>query len=299
MFVEHFNEIKPDIVFILGDRWEMLAPATAASLLKLPIAHHSGGDITQGALDNQIRYALTDLSHLHLVAIQEHADRLIAMGEESERVVTTGEPALSELEEMAQDPSDFFAMTGLSEGQPYVLATFHPTSFDSVSFDDQLDVFTGTLDLIDEKIILTAPNPDPASKTFHDKLKEYASKKENVQIFENLGKKNYYSAMKNATYMVGNSSSGLWEAPSFKLPVLNMGRRQEGRLQAGNVINCPLEIESIKNALEKIKSDDFLKKMAGVSNPYGNEKTNQLILDSLKNMPGTAKVLMDPLKCEN
>ena len=164
-FVRILTEQSPDSVFVIGDRWEMLAVVSAASMLQIPIIHHSGGDITQGSADNQTRYALTVLSHLHLVALPEHRDRLIRMGEEEWRVTTTGEPALTALADYAAAVPDIRAHLGLAPGEPFVLATFHPTSFDAHSPEEQVALFLQALDAVPCTIILTAPNPDAAPVT--------------------------------------------------------------------------------------------------------------------------------------
>ncbi len=296
--VRIFSEGKPDYVFILGDRWEMLPVAGAASMLHIPIIHHSGGDITQGSADNQTRYALTCLSHLHLVALPEHQTRLHAMGEEDWRIITTGEPALTELSAYISTVPDIRKLLGLKPKEPFVLATFHPTSFDTAPPEKQIDIFLGALDAIKDTIILTAPNPDQASRLFFEKLKAYAEKHAHVHLFESLGAEKYYAAMASALYMIGNSSSGLWEAPSFRLPVVNIGARQQGRVHGDNVIHAPLELAAIKEAIQKARSAEFRNAVSG-NNPYAQSDTLALIMDALKQPHDKTKLLakrlVDPL----
>lgn len=286
--VRIFLKIKPERVFILGDRWEMLAVATAAAMLQLPIIHHSGGDITQGSADNQTRYALTSLAHLHLVALEEHRKRLLAIGEESWRVITTGEPALTQLSiRIPEKPQE-----------PFVLATFHPTSFDTLPPEQQIEVFLRALHAIPERILLTAPNPDAESALFLAKLKAYAAKNPRVDLHENLGAERYYAAMATASYMIGNSSSGLWEAPSFRLPVVNIGARQQGRVHGANVIHAPLEVAAITQAIARAGAPAFRAGLTG-ENPYVRPDTMTLIIQSLKQPHDKAKLLakrlVDPL----
>lgn len=303
LFEVFFNYLvteKPDTVFILGDRWEMLACSQAANLLRVPIVHHSGGDLTQGSLDNQTRYVLTMQSHLHLVAIEEHKRRLVSMGEEDWRVRIVGEPALSRITE----PTFLFESMSEIPSVPcqgnFVLATFHPTSFDQYSFEEQINMYIEILDCIEESVLLTAPNPDPSSKIFFDKLSDYVETKKNIYFLSNVGSKAYYTCMKFAKYMVGNSSSGIWEAPSFKLPVINIGRRQEDRLRAGNVIDCSLETEDFKKALNKIRSSEFKEKLRFVENPYVFKDTISEIVKTFKQDFKDPKVLqkkiVDPLR---
>ncbi len=299
VFVKIFSADPPDCVFILGDRWEMMAVASAASMLRIPIAHHSGGDITQGSSDNQTRYVLSELAHLHFTALEDHRLRLIKRGEEEWRVTVTGEPALTELKNIAQDAPDVRSALGLGGDEDFVLATFHPTSYDSSAPEEQIAGFIKVLDLIENTIVLTAPNPDPGSGSFFEVLRSYANAHPRVHLFESLGK-NYYAAMAAAKFMIGNSSSGLWEAPSFGLPVVNIGPRQDGRERGGNVIDAPLDIDEIGKAIAKASDPAFRKSLQGGTNPYVMDNTIERILSVLKqDKPKAellAKKLVDPLK---
>lgn len=296
-FTDIFTKTTPDFVFAVGDRWEMLAVASAASMLQIPIVHHSGGDITQGSADNQTRYAISCLAHLHLVALPEHRERLLRMGEESWRVTTTGEPALTELGTNARAVPDIHKHLGLKPDEPFVLATFHPTSFDKLSPEQQIDGFLEALDTITERIVLTAPNPDAASELFLRKLKAYAQAKPQVQLHDSLGTA-YYAAMAGARYMIGNSSSGLWEAPSFNLPVVNIGPRQQGRVHGDNVVNVPLDVSKITAAIARVTNPDFRAALGG-ANPYVRPDTLERILGCLKQPRDKAQLLakrfVDPL----
>lgn len=295
-FVDVFTKDTPDIVFILGDRWEMMAAATAANMLRLPIAHHSGGDLTQGSGDNQTRYVLSTLSHLHFTALSEHKARLQEIGEEPWRVHVSGEPALTMLTDYAAQVDDIYGALGIPAVQPFALATFHPTTFDDVPPDEQIDLFIKALDLIDHTIVLTAPNPDANSGSFYQRLKAYADAHENVFMFEALGAAKYYAAMDKAAFMIGNSSSGIWEAPSFGLPVINIGRRQDDRTRAANVIDTGFDTDDIAAALKKAKDPTFIKIR---DNPYVQANTVQIIVDTIKaqinNPQLLAKRFVDPL----
>ena len=297
-FVRILTELAPDNVFVIGDRWEMLAVVSAASMLQIPVIHHSGGDITQGSADNQTRYALTMLSHLHLVALPEHRERLLAMGEEAWRVTTTGEPALTALADYAAAIPDIRARLGLTAGEPFVLATFHPTSFDSHSPSEQVGIFLQALDAVPHAIVLTAPNPDAASELFLARYKSFAAARARVQLHESLGSKSYYAAMAQAAYMIGNSSSGMWESASFKLPVVNIGPRQQGRVHGDNVVHCALEPSAISNAMAQVSKAEFRVALSG-ANPYVHPDTIALILQCLRGPHNRArllaKLLVDPL----
>lgn len=297
-FVEYFHEARPDAVFILGDRWEMLAVATAASLLRIPIVHHSGGDITQGSLDNQTRYALSVLAHIHLVAIDEHRERLLRLGEQDWRVISVGEPALTELPQKAG--SDPRAELGLRPATPFVLATYHPTTFDELSIDDQVRFFVSALEFVDQDIVLSAPNPDPGSRTFYNALNDFAKSHPRVHLFENIGADRYHAAMHEADYMIGNSSSGIWEAPSFGLPVINIGKRQQDRLRADNVVDVELDLKAVEQAIATVSAMKSRPGRKSTKNPYVKDNTLQLILDAIKlDIPKPellAKLFVDPLK---
>ncbi|MBI1861059.1 MAG: UDP-N-acetylglucosamine 2-epimerase (hydrolyzing) [Deltaproteobacteria bacterium] len=299
-FVDCLHSEKPDFVFLIGDRWEMLAPSTAASLLRIPIAHHSGGDITQGSYDNQTRYTLSTQSHLHFVAMEIHRRRLIRMGEESWRVVHTGEPSLVEATGKAASVTDIRGQLGIENAKPFVLATFHPTTFDEIGFGEQLATFLKTLDLIATDIVLTAPCPDPGNQAFYDGLVSYANGHRNVHFFPGLGPDRYYAAMGSAAFMIGNSSSGIWEAPSFELPVVNIGHRQQGRIRAANTVDVSFDVAAIATAIERVTVPSFRQRLAGLQNPYGHQNTLGLILRALKESPPREKLLekkfIDPLE---
>lgn len=299
-FLKYAKESKPDYIFILGDRWEMLAVSNVAMLLRIPVIHHSGGDITQGSLDNQTRYTLSAQSHIHLVALEEHRRRLIHLGEEPWRVITTGEPALTMLKEYSSEENDPREALGLEPNDKFVLATFHPTANDSKNEEEQINIFIKALLSIKENVIVTAPNPDPGANTLYGKLLKISSDYKHIKLYENLGAKLYYGCMNQAEFMIGNSSSGLWEAPSFKLPVINIGSRQKDRVHSTNVIHSDICYESIINAIQKLDSDSFKSLLSKSSNPYVHEDTIPKILESFKKHINKetllAKIFLDPLR---
>lgn len=299
-FIELLRANKPDFVFIVGDRWEMIAVATAASMLRIPVAHHSGGDITQGSADNQTRYVLTTLSHLHFVALDDHKKRLIHMGEEESRVTVVGEPALIGLRDVAAKVPDIRAELGLKADAPFVLATFHPTSYDALPPQGQIEIFLKALDMVADDIVLTAPNPDPSSGSFYEIMSSYARRHPRVHMFENLGRDRYYAAMASARFMIGNSSSGLWEAPSFRLPVVNIGNRQKGRLHGRNIVHAELNADSIQSAVVQVTQASFREALSDSDNPYVREDGVDIMLSVLKRPYSRdellAKVFVDPLE---
>lgn len=297
-FVRIFTAQAPDLIFVIGDRWEMLAVVSAASMLQIPVVHHSGGDITQGSSDNQTRYVLTTLAHLHLVALPAHRERLLHMGEEAWRVTTTGEPALAALADYAVAVPDVHQRLGLARDEDFVLATFHPTSFDEATPERQVSVFLQGLNQVQQPIILTAPNPDASSELFLEHFKAYVAEHPNVRLFESLGSQLYYAAMAKAKFMLGNSSSGLWESASFRLPVVNIGSRQQGRVHGSNVVNCNLDAAAITQAIAEVTHPEFRVRLTG-DNPYVRPDTVKLILQCLTTPYNRATLLakrfIDPL----
>jgi len=279
--IKILDSANADCVFILGDRWEMLGVATVCKFFNIPVIHHSGGDLTLGSSDNQTRFAISAHSHLHMTAHEEHSERLCAVGEEEWRVETVGEPALTHLKSFEPiSRSEFLERFGVSpQAEGFALATFHPTSFDDVEFADQIELFLEVLNRIELPIIITAPNPDVASNDFYKALQSYANDRSDVVLVESMGVEGYYSAMSYADFMVGNSSSGIWEAPSFQLPVINIGERQAGRIRATNVVDIGYGLEEFASAMKELKSSRFQKDNLDCTNPYVKHDCLSLMAD--------------------
>jgi UDP-hydrolysing UDP-N-acetyl-D-glucosamine 2-epimerase len=294
-FAARFAADRPDALFLIGDRWEALAIACAASVARIPIIHHSGGDVTQGSADNQTRYAISQLAHRHLTALPEHSKRLIAIGEEPWRVETVGEPSLAEI----GSPPDPRGEIGLVPDAPFALATFHPSSFDTLPPKAQIQCFIESLRALDLALVITAPNADAHGGTFYRALQAFAAHTPRALMVENLGERLYHAAMAHADLMIGNSSSGIWEAPSFGLPVVNLGRRQEGRRRGANVVDAPLEREAIAQAVATARSDAFRVAARATQNPYAQADCLKRILAVLEDPTPKdkllAKLLIDPI----
>ena len=257
-FNDYLGESTPDAVFIVGDRWELLPIAFASFLRRIPLIHHSGGDITQGSMDNQLRYSVTNLANLHLVAIDQHRQRLIQTGEEEWRIHVVGEPALANAEKLMSTPKD---------KNSHTLATFHPCVADELDIPAQVEFFIDCLKSITGKIIVTGPNPDAYSEIVYQKLKSFVADHPDVEFRANLGEQ-YYDVLKNSSLMIGNSSSGIWEAATFGVPVINLGTRQEGRTRQPNIIDISYNYESFKNAINQIKSSSFQESIRYMKNLY-------------------------------
>lgn len=279
-----FAEEKPDILLILGDRYEMLSIAIAAMMCRIPIGHIHGGETTQGAVDEAIRHAITKMSYLHFTSIPEYRNRVIQLGENPERVFCVGAlgvenitsiPLLSETEIRVE--------LSVAEKKPYVMVTFHPVTLESESPEVQLKELMKVLS--DEKqydYVVTFANADAGGSRLNELWQEFAKDNDNVHLYASLGVKKYLSALKYACMVMGNSSSGILEAPSFKLPVINIGDRQKGRLQADCIINCEPNSSAIRAAMQEGMSEDFRNKLEKVENPYGKGDTSMQIMKQVK-----------------
>jgi UDP-hydrolysing UDP-N-acetyl-D-glucosamine 2-epimerase len=275
-FSAAFAKHKPDLVMILGDRFEMLGVASAALVSKIPVAHLCGGDTTEGAIDEQVRHALTKLSHIHFPSNNESANRIIQMGENPASVYAVGSPALDALSKIKFLPaSELSAWLGFDLGDKYIVATYHPATLSS----DNLDEVLTAVDEISKpyKIVFTGANIDDGGDTINAKLKEYVAANPNTFFIQSFGHLRYMSALNSASMVLGNSSSGLYEAPSFKIPTINIGDRQKGRLAASSVINCRAIASDIIFSVqmaEKLNCEN-------VVNPYGMGDSGEKIAQIL------------------
>ncbi|MBW2617787.1 MAG: UDP-N-acetylglucosamine 2-epimerase (hydrolyzing) [Deltaproteobacteria bacterium] len=289
---ESFARSRPDILLLAGDRLELLAVAAAAYPFGLPLAHLSGGEITQGAYDDQVRHALTKLSHLHFVAHEQASRRLIQMGEEGWRVHTTGEPALDLIGRTElMERRELARFLGMDLSPPVVVVTQHPTTLSGQVATIEVDQLLATLDCLAATIIFTSPNADPGGRAIAKRLQDFASTRPRAAFFASLGQRRYWSLLAIADLMVGNSSSGIWEAPSFELPAVNIGRRQDGRLRAANVIDAAPESKAILAAIERGLDPAFKASLAGLVNPYGDGSAALCIVGVLKQLELGMKLL--------
>jgi GDP/UDP-N,N'-diacetylbacillosamine 2-epimerase (hydrolysing) len=292
-FADIFSRCSPDMVLIIGDRYELLSVACAALPFRIPIAHVSGGDCTEGAIDNQVRNAVSMMSSVHFVAMQEHGNRLVQMGEEPWRVFVTGDPALD-----AIDPAELLPRTELEDRlmtpleSPVLVVTFHPTTLGSQSVSHEIVALLGALAKVDGTLIFTASNPDVGRNVVMENIREFVARRASARLFTNLGQKLYYSLLSVADAMVGNSSSGIWEAPSFDLPVVNIGERQSGRMRSANVLDVQCDETSILTAVHEALNPIFRQSLRGLENPYGDGKAAPRIAKALKEIdlcPGLVK----------
>lgn len=284
-FAEAFRKNRPDIVVVLGDRYEIFAAAQAAMLSRIPIAHIHGGELTEGAIDDAIRHSLTKMAHLHFAAAEPYRKRILQLGETPDRVFCFGAPGTDQFtraELLSQEEIE--KVLGLSFERPVFLVTFHPVTLDSQSPLCSLDELLRALDgFSDANLIITKSNADEGGRAINQRLEEYAQKQpDRIKCFASLGQKNYLSAMKYCAAVVGNSSSGIIEAPFFKVPTINVGDRQKGRLRAPSIIDVREDAEEIAKAVKKALSADFQLSLGTVQSPYGAGNVSYQIKETLK-----------------
>lgn len=285
-FARAFARIRPDIIVVLGDRTEMHAAGLAALPFTIPVAHIHGGELTFGAIDDALRHSLTKLSHLHFVSTDTHAARVIRMGEEPWRVVVSGAPALDRLAAFQPLSRETLAERfGISMSTAPLLVTFHPATLEPGRADEQCSELLSALSAAARPVVFTAPNADSGGRAIRARIDEYVRQRPDAWLIENAGNDGYYSLMTYAAAMVGNSSSALIEAPSFRLPAVNIGSRQQGRLRAGNVIDVAGDRAAILAGIEQALSPAFRAGLSDLENPYGNGHAAAAIVDVLRSIP--------------
>lgn len=292
VFTDALAEHPVDVLLLVGDRIELLAAASAALALNIPIAHVSGGDITEGAVDNQVRFAVSKMSHIHFPALEEHRRRLLQIGEEDWRITVTGEPALdalSELELLDRQELEEFLNHELEP--PVGVVTFHPATLSATRVEDQVAGLVEALDTFPGTLVWTWPNADTGHNVIIERMKQFAGGHANTVLVENLGRTRYYSLLAIADVMIGNSSSGIWESPTFRLPVVNIGERQQGRVRARNVIDCGYDAGEIRSSIERALTPGFRRSLEGLENPYGAGDAVAKIIAAVKSAVIRADIL--------
>jgi UDP-hydrolysing UDP-N-acetyl-D-glucosamine 2-epimerase len=299
-FAAAFERLRPDLVLLLGDRFEMLAAAAAALPFALPVVHLHGGEVSEGAMDNQIRHAITKLAHLHLVSAPPHADNVARLGEERWRIHAVGAPGLDRLPALADlDRAEVARRLGLPVDDRWLVVTLHPTTLEYRETAAQADALLAALEEVDAAPVLSYPNADTAGGLIIERLEAFAARRPRARLARNLGDRLYLSLLRHAAAMVGNSSSGLIEAPSFELPVVNVGSRQRGRLRAANVVDVAPEREAIARGLARALSADFRAGLRGLPNPYGDGRAAPRIVRLLRDTPLDARLLQKRLAGED
>ena len=286
-FAESYDELKPDIVVVLGDRYEIFSATSAAMISRIPIAHIHGGEKTEGAFDESIRHSITKMSHLHFTATDEYKNRVIQLGEDPSRVFNVGGMGIENIKRLELlNKKEFEKSIEFKLNSKNILVTFHPVTLENSTAKEQ---FKELLDAIDEledtNIIFTKANSDTDGRVINQMIDEYVTKNSNKSIvFTSLGQLRYLSALQYVDAVVGNSSSGLAETPSFKIGTINIGDRQKGRIKASSVIDCEPNKDSILNSFEKLYSKEFQEILKTTINPYGDGYASKKIVEILKSV---------------
>lgn len=284
-FSDAFEDLKPDMVVILGDRYEMLSVASVCLLMHIPLVHLCGGELTLGAIDDSIRHSISKMSHLHFVSHEIYKKRLLQLGEEEKRVFNIGSLASTIIKNMNfLNKKDLEKALEMKLDKELYLITYHPLTLNVKNTQKEIKTLLKKLDTLkNASLIFTKANADENGLLINEILQNYCQKNSHkAKLFDNLGSQKYLSLMKIAKTMIGNSSSGISESPFFKTPCINIGDRQKGRLRTQNIIDC--EINDLDQAFEKLESKEFKQNLKNFKNPYDNDKNpNKFIKTCLKN----------------
>ncbi len=283
-FADALEELKPDILLIAGDRFEIFAAASAAMIARIPIAHLHGGETTEGAFDEAIRHSITKMSHLHFVAAEAYRKRVIQLGEQPERVFCVGAPGLDNIAKLPLlNRKDLEDALDFQFGKYNLLVTFHPVTLEEHTSARQMDELLAALSgLKDTHLIFTLPNADTEGRVVIQKIQEFCANHPHARAYTSLGQLRYLSCIQHIDGVVGNSSSGLTEVPSFRKGTVNIGDRQRGRLRANSVIDCEAEQEAIGDAIHQLYSCAFQEAILKTVNPYGEPGASDAIVSILE-----------------
>ena len=286
-FAESYDELKPDIVIVLGDRYEIFSATSAAMIARIPIAHIHGGEKTEGAFDESIRHSITKMSHLHFTATEEYKNRVIQLGENPNKVFNVGGMGIENIKRLKLLSKDEFEKSiEFKLNIKNILVTFHPVTLENSTAKEQFQQLLDAIDeLEDTNIIFTKANSDTDGRVINQMIDEYVTKNSHKSIvFTSLGQLRYLSALQYVDAVVGNSSSGLAEAPSFKIGTINIGDRQKGRIKASSVIDCEPNKDSVLKSFEKLYSKEFQETLKTTINPYGDGCASKKIVEILKSV---------------
>lgn len=286
-FADAYSRLSPDLIVVLGDRFEILAAASAALIAGIPVAHLHGGETTEGAFDEAIRHSITKMSHLHFVAAEDYRRRVIQLGEQPERVFLVGGLGIDAIQRIKLlDRTALETSLNFKLGRKNLLITFHPVTLDAISSQHQMSELLAALgELTDTSFIFTMPNADTGGRELAAMVDAFVTSHGNAQAYASLGQLRYLSCMQYVDGVIGNSSSGLTEAPSLGVGTINIGDRQKGRLSASSVINCQPSVDSIREALDKLFDPVFRSTLDQTINPYGNGGASNKIVDILSTHP--------------
>lgn len=284
-YADAFKRLNPDLLVILGDRYEMLAVASSALIFRIPIAHIHGGELTEGAYDDAIRHAITKMSALHFTSTEAYRQRVIQLGEQPEYVFNVGAIGLDNFRSLKLlSKSEIEEELQIKFNRYNFLIGFHPETLSESSVEEQFNELLEAINIQGESFfIFTKANADTNGRIINQMMEAYVqARPEKSALFASLGTLRYLSVMKQVTAVIGNSSSGILEAPSAQTPTINIGERQKGRIQANSIINCRANKEDISRVIDEVKSDWFREKLKGITNPYGNGTASDQIMQILK-----------------
>jgi UDP-N-acetylglucosamine 2-epimerase (non-hydrolysing)/GDP/UDP-N,N'-diacetylbacillosamine 2-epimerase (hydrolysing) len=284
-FAEAFSQLQPDILLVLGDRYEILSAVQVAMIMGIAIAHLHGGELTEGAIDDSIRHAITKMSHLHFVAAEPYRERVIQLGEKPDRIFNVGSPGLDNIKKIKLlKREEFEKAIDFKLGPINFLITYHPVTLNQEGSEQaMLALFKAIDEFPSARVIFTMPNSDADNKIICKMINGYVKNNSSrAKSFLSLGQLRYLSAIENVNIVLGNSSSGLIEVPVFKKPTVNIGDRQKGRLRASSVIDCKEEHKAISQAINKALSENFQKTLRQVHHPYKSGNASKAIIEVLK-----------------
>lgn len=284
-FAESYDELKPDMIVVLGDRYEIFSAVSMAMIAQIPIVHIAGGETTEGAFDESIRHSITKMAHLHFTTTQEYRNRVIQLGESPDKVFNVGSLGIENIKRLKLlSKSDFEESINFKLNKKNLLVTYHPVTLEKDTAKGQFQAILDALDeLKDTNIIFTKSNSDTDGRVINQMCEEYVKINSSKSIcFESLGQLRYLSALQYVDAVVGNSSSGIAEAPSFGIGTINIGDRQKGRIKVSSIIDCEPTQESIRKAFQKLYSDEFQNNLSNTQNPYGDGIVSKKILQTIK-----------------
>jgi GDP/UDP-N,N'-diacetylbacillosamine 2-epimerase (hydrolysing) len=283
-FADALNELKPNLIVVLGDRFEIFAAVSAALVARIPVAHLHGGETTEGAFDEALRHSITKMSHLHFVAAEPYRQRVIQLGEQPDRVFLVGGLGIDNIKRLKLlERAELEAALDLKLSSRNLLITFHPVTLETSTAADQMaELLAALAELKNTLLIFTLPNADTDGRILIQMVDQFVAMHPNSRAYTSLGQLRYLSCIAHVDGVVGNSSSGLGEAPALKKGTVNIGDRQRGRLQANSVINCEPTRQSVEAALVKLYSADFQASLSGVINPYGEGGASEKVVKVIK-----------------
>lgn len=286
-FADALNELEPDLILVLGDRFEIFSAVSAALVARIPVAHLHGGEITEGAFDEALRHSITKMAHLHFVAAQEYRNRVIQLGEHPERIFLVGGLGIDNIKRLRLlNRPELEKSIDFKLGEKSLLITFHPVTLENSTAVEQMAELLKVLsELEDTQLIFTMPNADNDGRVLITMVQQFVARHLNARAYTSLGQLRYLSCLAQVDGVIGNSSSGLTEMPSFQKGTINIGDRQRGRLCAASVINCEPTNHQIRAALKKLYSVNFQSTLSKIKNPYGDGGASDKIVQIIKNYP--------------